>query len=161
MLGRMTIRVTKELVEELEAAAEQRYKRDKGQVRALRSLLKRYEAGDLPDEVLAKMGGRDEAATVPDRRADLRRPQTLRGKVTEVCKKHPDREWTARELLSHLKSVGFPVREKTLRSISGCLWHLAREKKLAIVQRGVGSSPSIYRWRADDGTASTHQESDE
>ncbi|MDE0125476.1 MAG: hypothetical protein OXN97_12960 [Bryobacterales bacterium] len=157
----MTIRVTKELVEELEAAAEQRYKRDKEQVRALRSLLKRYEAGDLPDEVLAKMGGRGEAATVPDRRADLRRPQTLRGKVTEVCRDHPDREWTARKLLSHLKNLGFPVREKTLGSVSGCLWQLAREKKLAVVKRGVGSSPSIYRWRSNDGTASAHQESDE
>lgn len=160
-MGCMTIRVTRELIEELEAAAEERYKRDKEQVNALRSLLERYEAGDLPGEVLAKMGGRDESATAPDRTADLRRPQTLRSKVTEVCQNHPDREWTARDLLSYLKSVGFPVRERTLGSVSGCLWQLAREKKLAVVKRGVGSSPSIYRWRPDDRTASAHQESDE
>lgn len=155
------MRVTKELLDELEAAAEQRYKRDKEQVRALRSLLKRYEAGDLPDWVSTKMGGRDESASPRSQRADQRRPQTLTSKVTEVCENHPDQDWTARKLLAHLESDGFPVHQSTLSSISGCLWKLARDKKLTVVSRGVGAAPSIYRWRSEDSAASAHQESGE
>ena len=143
----MEIHLSKAFISEFESEVEKQYKKDKATVGAMRALLETFEKGDLHPRLLegieARLGSKISRPITPVRA----RRQTLASKVTEVCRDLPDRQWTAREMVSHLGEAGFPVGEKTVASVSGCLWKLARDGELEVVRRGAGNRPSVYRWK--------------
>ncbi|MDE0104703.1 MAG: hypothetical protein OXN89_20200 [Bryobacterales bacterium] len=147
----MEISLNKALVDRFEEAVERRYKSDKETVRAMRTLLARYEQGDLAADLVGILGRQEEERQTPTQRTRKGRPGTLRSKVIEACESQPEKQWTTREMVAHLEGTGFPVSEQTARSVSACLWKLSREKKLLVVHQGTGSRPSVYRWKCEEG----------
>ena len=148
----MEILLSQALIDRFDAAVEKRYKRDKGIVRAMRAVLERCEKGDLPLGLQDEMGRIAKPESAPPVSIPKPRRQTLKSKVLAACEEHQDRQWTAREMVEHLRSIGFPVIDTTPSSVSGCLWGLAYSGRLTVVRRGVGSTPSIYQWKGGDAT---------
>ena len=156
----MPILLSKAVVDRFEREIEDRYKCDKEAVRGMRTLLERYEAGDLTAEVRAAMSGPD-AKDLPLPPLEVpANAQTLASKVAEVCEQYANEQWTMRRMLAYLQQIDFPLSNKPEGSISSCLGKLAREKKLTVVRHGAGSSPSIYQWSAGlEGLPSEDQDS--
>lgn len=151
----MSILLSRAVVDRFEEEVEDRYKRDKEAVRGMRTLLERYESGELADEVRAAMRGPNARELPLPPLEDTSSAQTLASKVADVCERFADEQWTMRRMVAYLRQLQFPLSDKPQGSISSCLGKLARENKLIVVRPGAGSSPSIYQWNPGAGDSST------
>ena len=148
----MAIQLTKAVVDRFEKAAKDRYERDMEAVRGMRALLERYDSGELGEELCNAISGHG-AETMPLPPLDATSAsQSLASKVAEVCEEYAHEQWTTRRMLAYLRQVDFPLSQKPEGSVSACLGNLAREKKLRIVRKGAGSTPSVYQRISADPT---------
>ncbi len=137
--GVMPITLTKETIDNYEREIEERYKREKEGVQALRELFARLEAG-----------GPESGATPPPVRRVAGRRQTLASKIEEVCSRYKNEEWTTRRMLDYLRSIEFPMKKaKTNNALSTAMANLAKQGKLNIIRKGIGNRGHIYRWQGD------------
>ena len=135
----MPITLTKETIDNYERELEERYKRDKEGIQALRELFARLETGKHAS-----------GATPPPVKRVTGRRQTLASKIEEICSRYKTEEWTTRRMLEHLRSIEFPMKKgKTNNALSTAMANLAKQGKLGIIRRGIGNRGHIYRWQGD------------
>lgn len=147
----MAITLSKETIDKYEQELEEKYKRDKEGVQAMRALLSHMEAGGSASAAGSKRAAASKRTAAPKRAAAAKRAapgkrQTLPSKIMEICDANKNQQWTMRLMLEQLRSAGYPMNQaKPEIALSNAMSNLAKKGKLAIVAKRPGRAGTLYR----------------